>query len=86
VISFIHHVLVSVLRFADVFGARAALTVSCLASVVYFLLLTVADSTFMLFMHKLPAVFMHGLPGKSYSYSYTHARNSDTLCTHYTGT
>ncbi|XP_039544406.1 solute carrier family 22 member 18 [Pimephales promelas] len=50
-------------RFADVFGARAALTVSCLASVVYFLLLTVADSTFMLFMHKLPAVFMHGLPG-----------------------
>ncbi|XP_016361378.1 solute carrier family 22 member 18-like [Sinocyclocheilus anshuiensis] len=50
-------------RCADVFGARAALTVSCLASVVYFLLLTVADNTFMLFVHKLPAVFMHGLPG-----------------------
>uniref|UniRef100_A0A8C2L3N5 Organic cation transporter-like protein 2 n=1 Tax=Cyprinus carpio TaxID=7962 RepID=A0A8C2L3N5_CYPCA len=50
-------------RFADVFGARAALSVSCLASVVYFLLLTVADNTFMLFVHKLPAVFMHGLPG-----------------------
>ncbi|XP_067295108.1 solute carrier family 22 member 18 [Pseudorasbora parva] len=50
-------------RFADVFGARTALSVSCLASVVYFLLLTVADSTFMLFVHKLPAVFMHGMPG-----------------------
>lgn len=53
------------LRFADVFGARTALSVSCLASVVYFLLLTVADSTFMLFVHKLPAVFMHGLPGNT---------------------
>ncbi|KAK2913958.1 hypothetical protein QQF64_030224 [Cirrhinus molitorella] len=50
-------------RFADIFGARAALSVSCLASVVYFLLLTVADNTFMLFVHKLPAIFMHALPG-----------------------
>ncbi|XP_043101773.1 solute carrier family 22 member 18 isoform X1 [Puntigrus tetrazona] len=50
-------------RFADVFGARAALSVSCLASVVYFLLLAAADNTFMLFVHKLPAVFMHALPG-----------------------
>uniref|UniRef100_A0A8B9HT83 Organic cation transporter-like protein 2 n=1 Tax=Astyanax mexicanus TaxID=7994 RepID=A0A8B9HT83_ASTMX len=50
-------------RFADVFGARAALSVSSLASVVYFLLLAAADSTFMLFLHKLPAVFMHALPG-----------------------
>ncbi|XP_052005429.1 solute carrier family 22 member 18 [Xyrauchen texanus] len=50
-------------RFADVFGARAALSTSCLASMVYFILLTMADSTFMLFIHKLPAVFMHVLPG-----------------------
>lgn len=50
-------------RFADIFGARAALSVSCVASVIYFLLLTVADSPFMLFVHKLPAVFMHALPG-----------------------
>ncbi|XP_056317864.1 solute carrier family 22 member 18 [Danio aesculapii] len=50
-------------RFADIFGARAALSVSCVASVFYFLLLTVADSPFMLFVHKLPAVFMHALPG-----------------------
>ncbi|XP_066509654.1 solute carrier family 22 member 18-like isoform X2 [Hoplias malabaricus] len=50
-------------RFADVFGARAALCVSSLASFVYFVLLAAADSTFLLFLHKLPAVFMHGLPG-----------------------
>ncbi|TRY85790.1 hypothetical protein DNTS_014592 [Danionella cerebrum] len=50
-------------RFADVFGARTALSLSCSASVVYFLLLAMADSTFMLFVHKLPAVFMHAMPG-----------------------
>ncbi|KAL6461776.1 hypothetical protein MHYP_G00299210 [Metynnis hypsauchen] len=50
-------------RFADVFGARAALSVSAMASVVYFLLLAAADSTILLFLHKLPAVFMHALPG-----------------------
>ncbi len=66
-----HVCLVSVFRFADVFGARAALSVSCLASVVYFLLLVVADNTFMLFVHKLPAVFMHALPGNTYTLTYT---------------
>ncbi|KAL2088530.1 hypothetical protein ACEWY4_015429 [Coilia grayii] len=50
-------------RFGDLFGARAALSVSCLASVVYFGLLAMADSTAMLFIHKIPAVFMHILPG-----------------------
>ncbi|MBN3325080.1 S22AI protein, partial [Atractosteus spatula] len=50
-------------RFADLFGARAALTMSCVASVVYFLLLGVANSVPLLFIHKLPAVFMHILPG-----------------------
>ncbi|KAB5526070.1 hypothetical protein PHYPO_G00147440 [Pangasianodon hypophthalmus] len=50
-------------RFADVFGARAALSLSCLASVIYFLLLAAADSALLLFLHKLPAVFMHALPG-----------------------
>lgn len=67
-----HVCLVSVFRFADVFGARAALSVSCLASVVYFLLLAVADNTFMLFVHKLPAVFMHALPGNTCSYTLTY--------------
>ncbi|KAM4602366.1 solute carrier family 22 member 18 [Polymixia lowei] len=50
-------------RFADLFGARAALSLSCLATIVYFLLLAIADSPAMLFIHKLPAVFMHVLPG-----------------------
>ncbi|KAM3876834.1 solute carrier family 22 member 18 [Diretmus argenteus] len=49
-------------RFADLFGARAALSLSCVASVVYFLLMAIADSPAMLFIHKLPAVFMHVLP------------------------
>lgn len=53
-------------RFADVFGARAALSLSCCASVMYFLLLASADSTILLFLHKLPAMFMHALPGNTY--------------------
>ncbi|TSY13798.1 Solute carrier family 22 member 18 [Bagarius yarrelli] len=52
-------------RFADIFGARAALSLSCLASVIYFLLLAAADSPLLLFLHKLPAVFMHALPAGS---------------------
>uniref|UniRef100_A0AAY4DP44 Major facilitator superfamily (MFS) profile domain-containing protein n=1 Tax=Denticeps clupeoides TaxID=299321 RepID=A0AAY4DP44_9TELE len=50
-------------RFADLFGARAALSLSCLASVVYYSLLALANSTTMLFIHKFPVVFMHSLPG-----------------------
>lgn len=83
-ILFIDILYVCLFRFADIFGARAALSVSCLASVVYFLLLTVADNTFMLFVHKLPAIFMHALPGNACLYTLTYCiRNSDTL---YTGT
>jgi hypothetical protein len=51
-------------RFGDVFGARAALSLSCVASIVFFLLLAIADTPAMLFMHKLPVFFMHVLPGK----------------------
>ncbi|XP_058237945.1 solute carrier family 22 member 18 [Hemibagrus wyckioides] len=50
-------------RFADIFGARAALSLSCIASVIYYLMLAAADSALLLFLHKLPAVFMHALPG-----------------------
>ncbi|XP_029000268.1 solute carrier family 22 member 18 [Betta splendens] len=49
-------------RFADLFGARVALSLSCASTVVFFLLLAVADSPAMLFIHKIPAVFMHVLP------------------------
>ncbi|XP_044076366.1 solute carrier family 22 member 18 [Siniperca chuatsi] len=49
-------------RFADVFGAQAALSLACSATVVFFLLLAIADHPAMLFIHKLPTVFMHVLP------------------------
>ncbi|KAM9409723.1 solute carrier family 22 member 18 [Pholidichthys leucotaenia] len=49
-------------RFGDLFGARIALTVACGSTVVFFLLLAVAESPAMLFIHKLPTVFMHVLP------------------------
>lgn len=49
-------------RFADVFGARAALSLACMASVVFFVLLGIAEHPIMLFVHKLPTVFMHVLP------------------------
>ncbi|XP_010765559.1 solute carrier family 22 member 18 [Notothenia coriiceps] len=49
-------------RFADIFGARAALSLSCSATIVFFLLLAIASSPAMLFLHKVPTVFMHVLP------------------------
>ncbi|XP_040890716.1 solute carrier family 22 member 18 [Toxotes jaculatrix] len=49
-------------RFADLFGARAALSLACSATVVFFLLLAIADHPAMLFIHKIPTVFMHVLP------------------------
>ncbi|XP_026234388.1 solute carrier family 22 member 18 [Anabas testudineus] len=49
-------------RFADLFGARIALSLSCSSTVVFFLLLAIADHPAMLFIHKIPTVFMHVLP------------------------
>lgn len=49
-------------RFGDLFGARMALSVSCGATVVFFLLLASAEHPAMLFIHKLPTLFMHVLP------------------------
>lgn len=49
-------------RFGDLFGARAALSLSCGATVVFFLLLASAEHPAMLFIHKLPTIFMHVLP------------------------
>ncbi|XP_034385544.1 solute carrier family 22 member 18 [Cyclopterus lumpus] len=46
-------------RFADIFGARAALSLACSSTVVFFLLLAIAENPAMLFIHKLPTVFMH---------------------------
>ncbi|XP_037550528.1 solute carrier family 22 member 18 [Nematolebias whitei] len=48
--------------FGDLFGARAALSLACAATSVFFVLLAIADHPFLLFIHKLPTVFMHVLP------------------------
>ncbi|XP_066176976.1 solute carrier family 22 member 18 [Sylvia atricapilla] len=50
-------------RFADQFGARAALILSCVSGSLFFLLMTLSTSIPILFLSRLPAVFMHGLPG-----------------------
>ncbi|NWZ36032.1 S22AI protein, partial [Brachypodius atriceps] len=50
-------------RFADQFGARAALILSCVSGSLFFLLLSLSTSIPMLFLSRLPAVFMHGMPG-----------------------
>ncbi|KAM3625125.1 uncharacterized protein V6R79_007153 [Siganus canaliculatus] len=49
-------------RFADLFGAQMALSLSCVSTIVFFVLLAIADHPVMLFIHKLPTVFMHVLP------------------------
>ncbi|XP_029895684.1 solute carrier family 22 member 18 isoform X3 [Aquila chrysaetos chrysaetos] len=50
-------------RFADQFGTRAALILSCASGSAFFLLTSISTSIPLLFLSRLPAVFMHGLPG-----------------------
>ncbi|NWS52460.1 S22AI protein, partial [Chunga burmeisteri] len=50
-------------RFADQFGNRAALILSCASGSAFFLLTSISTSIPLLFLSRLPAVFMHGLPG-----------------------
>ncbi|NXS64048.1 S22AI protein, partial [Brachypteracias leptosomus] len=50
-------------RFADQFGTRAALILSCASGTAFFLLVSISTSIPLLFLSRLPAVFMHGLPG-----------------------
>ncbi|XP_032840855.2 solute carrier family 22 member 18 [Tyto alba] len=50
-------------RFADQFGTRTALILSCASGSAFFLLMSVSTSIPLLFLSRLPAVFMHGLPG-----------------------
>ncbi|XP_071665078.1 solute carrier family 22 member 18 isoform X1 [Patagioenas fasciata] len=50
-------------RFADRFGTRAALILSCASGSAFFLLMSISTSIPLLFLSRLPAVFMHGLPG-----------------------
>ncbi|XP_051659991.1 solute carrier family 22 member 18 isoform X2 [Manacus candei] len=50
-------------RFADQFGARAALILSGASGSVFFLLMSLSTSIPLLFLSRLPGVFMHGIPG-----------------------
>ncbi|XP_015744532.1 solute carrier family 22 member 18 [Python bivittatus] len=50
-------------RFADQFGTRTALTLSYLAGSLCFLLLSMSISVPLLFLSRVPAIFIHGLPG-----------------------
>nr|XP_056706703.1 solute carrier family 22 member 18 [Euleptes europaea] len=50
-------------RFSDRFGARAALTVSYVASSLLFLLLSLSTNVLLLFLSRIPSIFMHDLPG-----------------------
>ncbi|XP_010207768.2 solute carrier family 22 member 18 [Colius striatus] len=50
-------------RFADQFGTRSALILSCASGSAFFLLTSISSSIPLLFLSRLPAVFMHGLPG-----------------------
>ncbi|NWX21318.1 S22AI protein, partial [Aegotheles bennettii] len=50
-------------RFADQFGTRAALILSCASGSAFFLIMSISTNIPLLFLSRLPAVFMHGLPG-----------------------
>ncbi|NWW07395.1 S22AI protein, partial [Oreocharis arfaki] len=68
-------------RFADQFGARAALILSCASGSAFFLLLSLSRTIPLLFLARLPAVFMHGLPGaqKIITDMTTPSRRADAL-------
>ncbi|XP_069821237.1 solute carrier family 22 member 18 [Dendropsophus ebraccatus] len=50
-------------RFSDQYGPRAALTLSFLSASIYYLILEFTTNIPLLFLSRLPSVFMHGLPG-----------------------
>ncbi|KAM4618037.1 solute carrier family 22 member 18 [Discoglossus pictus] len=50
-------------RFSDQYGTRAALTLSFLSSSLYYLIIVFSTNIPILFLSRLPSVFMHGLPG-----------------------
>ncbi|XP_078539020.1 solute carrier family 67 member A1 isoform X2 [Lissotriton helveticus] len=50
-------------RFSDQFGVRAALTLSFLCGSLFYLLLGISTNIPLLFVSRIPSLFMHGLPG-----------------------
>ncbi|NXC93537.1 S22AI protein, partial [Certhia familiaris] len=50
-------------EFADQYGARAALILSCASGSIFFLLMSLSTNIPLLFLSRLPGMFMHGIPG-----------------------
>ncbi|XP_060118150.1 solute carrier family 22 member 18 isoform X2 [Heteronotia binoei] len=50
-------------RFSDQYGARAALTLSYMASSLLFLLLSMSTNVLLLFLSRIPSFFIQALPG-----------------------
>ena len=57
-------------RFGDVFGSRAALVLSFGAAALSYSILGIASSISMLFISRLPSVFMHAMQGVYINLSY----------------
>lgn len=50
-------------RFGDIFGGRAALSLAFISAAMSYLLLSMTTSVTMLFLSRLPSVFMHAMQG-----------------------
>ena len=50
-------------RFGDVFGSRAALALAFISAAVSYAVLGAATSVPMLFLSRLPSIFMHAMQG-----------------------
>ena len=51
-------------RFGDIFGSRAALFLAFGSAAMTYFLLGIANSVGMLFLSRLPSVFMHAMQGR----------------------
>ena len=51
-------------RFGDLFGGRAAMTLAYVSSSATYFLLSCSTSVPLLFLSRLPSVFMHAMQGK----------------------
>ncbi|WAR17334.1 S22AI-like protein [Mya arenaria] len=50
-------------RFGDIFGSRAAMTLAFVSAALSYLLLSMSSSVSLLFLSRLPSVFMHAMQG-----------------------
>ena len=60
----LHGIYMYSLRFGDLYGGRAALTLAFISSALSYGLLGMANSIPMLFISRLPSLFMHAMQGR----------------------